>query len=87
MGILLVVVLLLIIVVLFSVQNASPVAVTFLFWSFDASLAVVIFLSLVVGIVLGAVVVLGARRTRKGKAGDRDERSPPDPGPAGTPTF
>lgn len=37
------------IVVLFSVQNAGPVAVSFLFRRFEASLAVVIALCLLVG--------------------------------------
>ena len=34
--------------VIFSVQNASPVALSFLAWHFEASLAVVILLTLVI---------------------------------------
>jgi len=42
-------------VTIFSVQNASPVAVSFLFWRFDASLAIVIFLSVLSGILIAGV--------------------------------
>ncbi len=40
-------------VVVFSVQNASPVTVSLFHWRFEASLAVVIFLSMLAGIVVG----------------------------------
>lgn len=42
---------------IFSVQNAMPVAITFLFWKFEASLAIVIFLAVLSGIILGALIV------------------------------
>jgi uncharacterized integral membrane protein len=45
------------VVAIFSVQNAIPVAITFLFWKFEASLAIVIFLSVLSGMIIGAVVV------------------------------
>ena len=45
------------IVVIFSVQNAAPVAVGFLAWKFEASLAVIILLSVFMGILLGGVIV------------------------------
>ncbi len=45
------------IVAIFSVQNAMPVAITFLFWKFEASLAIVIFLSVLTGMITGAVIV------------------------------
>jgi uncharacterized integral membrane protein len=45
------------IVAIFSVQNAMPVAITFLFWKFEASLAIVIFLSVLSGMIIGAVIV------------------------------
>jgi len=54
------IILLLIIVVIvsiFSVQNAMPVAITFLFWKFEASLAIVIFLSVLSGIMTGAIII------------------------------
>jgi uncharacterized integral membrane protein len=34
-----------------------PVAITFLFWKFEASLAIVIFLSVLAGMIVGAIVV------------------------------
>lgn len=74
MGILAFVVILIIAVVIFSVQNSSPVAVSFLVWSFDASLAIVIFLSLVVGIIIGVAVALWARRRPS-----QERREPPPP--------
>ncbi|MHB8881647.1 MAG: LapA family protein [Thermodesulfovibrionales bacterium] len=43
-------------VTIFSVQNSSPVAVSFLFWSFEASLAIVIFLSVLSGILIAVVI-------------------------------
>ena len=52
------------IVVLFSVQNAGPVAVSFLFWHFEASLAVVIALSLLVGAIAGMTILSWIRLRR-----------------------
>jgi uncharacterized integral membrane protein len=49
-------------VAVFSMQNAAPVLVTFLFWKFEASLALVIFLSLLSGIIAGAITVSLLRR-------------------------
>lgn len=43
------------VVALFSVQNAIPVTITFLFWKFEASLAIVIFLSVLLGVLIGAI--------------------------------
>lgn len=45
------------VVAVFSVQNAVPISVTFLSWHFDASLAVVILLSVLAGMVIGMIVV------------------------------
>jgi uncharacterized integral membrane protein len=60
-------------VVIFSVQNAVPVSVTFLTWKFDASLAVIVFLAFVIGIAVIALFGLalrlkGAARRRAQKA-------------------
>ncbi len=44
-------------VTIFSVQNAIPVAISFLFWRFEASLAIVIFLSVLSGIIIGMIIV------------------------------
>ena len=44
-------------VAVFSVQNALPVAITFFFWKFEASLAIVMFLSVLCGMIAGAIIV------------------------------
>ena len=43
-------------VAIFSVQNAIPVAISFFFWKFEASLAIVIFLSVLTGLVTGLII-------------------------------
>jgi uncharacterized integral membrane protein len=43
-------------VAVFSVQNADPVNFTFLFWKFEASLAIVIFLSVLAGLIAGVII-------------------------------
>ncbi len=57
------------VVTTFSVQNASPVAVSFLHWRFEASLAVVIVLSLLAGVVIGMTLLswIRLRRSRRKK--------------------
>ena len=45
------------VVAVFSVQNAVPVVISFLFWKFEASLAIVLFLSVVAGVVVGVSAV------------------------------
>jgi len=50
--------------VIFSVQNASPVALSFLTWHFEASLAVVVLLALVIGMILGMAVLSLSRLMR-----------------------
>jgi uncharacterized integral membrane protein len=40
-------------VTVFSVQNAIPVVISFFFWKFEASLAIVLFLSVLAGVVIG----------------------------------
>mgnify|MGYP001580816737 FL=1 len=59
-------------VAVFSVQNAAPVAVSFLFWHFEASLAVVIVLALLAGIVAG-MALLSLLRLRRSL---REKRTP-----------
>ena len=48
-------------VVIFSVQNAPLVSVAFLTWKFGASLAVIVFLAFVIGIVVAALFDLALR--------------------------
>lgn len=47
-----------VLVAIFSVQNAIPVTITFFFWRFDASLAIVIFLSVLTGMITGVIVTM-----------------------------
>ena len=57
------------IVAIFSVQNAAPVAITFLFWQFQASLAIIIFLCVLSGIIVGSILtfLIRIKRQRKEK--------------------
>ena len=66
-------------VAVFSVQNAAPVAVSFLFWHFEASLAVVIVLALLAGIVAG-MALLSLLRLRRSL---REKRTPAKDRPTG----
>jgi uncharacterized integral membrane protein len=52
--------------VIFSVQNANPVTLSFLVWQFSASLAIVVFLSLVSGVIVMALItaITRAKRSR-----------------------
>jgi uncharacterized integral membrane protein len=60
----------LMLVAVFSVQNAFPVTITFFFWRFEASIAIVIFLSVLCGVVAGGVLmaVLRSKKPFKGNA-------------------
>jgi len=62
-----VVVIAIIIAVIFSIQNAGPVAVSFLSWHFDASLAMVIALSFLAGMIIGMVILAGIRMSRSAR--------------------
>ena len=50
------VLIIMVLVAIFSVQNADPVKFTFLFWKFEASLAIVIFLSVLTGLIAGVII-------------------------------
>ena len=65
MVILVVVIVVLAIVAIFSIQNALPVTVAFLFWKFNTSLAIVVFISLLIGAVIMLLLVLRWARYRK----------------------
>ncbi|MDH4161597.1 MAG: LapA family protein [Nitrospirota bacterium] len=68
-------------VAIFSVQNAAPVTIAFLAWTFQASLAIVILLSTVMGVVLASAAFMLLRLKRamrakgagKGAAGEKKE--------------
>ncbi len=58
----------LMLVAVFSVQNAFPVTITFFFWRFEASIAIVIFLSVLCGLVAGGVLMAVLRKKKPFKA-------------------
>jgi uncharacterized integral membrane protein len=62
----------------FSVQNAAPVAVSFLSWHFEASLALVIVLSLLVGLVVGMALLSFAQLRRSMRVKRTPDRNQPD---------
>lgn len=62
-----------ILVAIFSTQNSLPVSVSFLAWKFQASLAIVVFLSVVSGIVIGALSSFFIRLSKKHGAGKNNE--------------
>jgi lipopolysaccharide assembly protein A len=64
MTILIITIIILSVVTVFSVQNAAPVAISFIFWKFEASLAIVIFLSVTIGIIVGGVIVFSFQTSR-----------------------
>jgi putative membrane protein len=64
------IVLLLVIIILvsvFSVQNAVPVTLSFFLWRFEASLAIVIFLSVITGLITGIIIAILVRRKLSAK--------------------
>jgi uncharacterized integral membrane protein len=64
-------------VTIFSVQNAAPVVMSFLFWKFEASLAIVIFLCLLSGVVIGVIIasLIRAKNRKKNVVAVKDEPS------------
>jgi uncharacterized integral membrane protein len=52
-------------VTVFAVQNNQPITISFLFWSIDGSLALVLMVTLVMGIVIGVLLMApGSVRSR-----------------------
>ncbi len=58
----------------FAIQNATPVAVKFLVWQFESSLAVVIILSLLAGMVLIFLISVPGRLKRRKELYDKGRR-------------
>ncbi len=54
-----------VIVAIFSAQNSQPVTVSVLAWKFQSSLAVIVFLSMVSGVVIGIASSFLAKLSRK----------------------
>ena len=69
MKILVIVLVVLVAVVVFSIQNAKPVMVTFLLWNFEASLAMVILTSVVAGAFMAGIVAVWRTIKVKGESG------------------
>jgi uncharacterized integral membrane protein len=67
MSVLILALLIIAVVAIFSAQNAIPVSIVFLFWKFQASLAIVIFLSVLTGIVIASIIFLWLRIRGTGK--------------------
>jgi uncharacterized integral membrane protein len=63
-------------VTVFSVQNAEPVVLSFMFWRFKASLAIVIFLSLLSGMIIGTIVasLMRVKTKKKTEVALKDEQ-------------
>lgn len=53
------------IVVIFTAQNNSVVPINFLFWSFEMSRALIIFFSLIIGVIIGFSLRLLLKRSKK----------------------
>lgn len=68
------------IVSIFAVQNADPVSIFFLIWQFQASLAIVIFLSVLSGIIIGSTLTFLFRLRRQWKTKHNSSVAPQDKG-------
>jgi uncharacterized integral membrane protein len=68
----------LLVIVLFSIQNAVPVTVWFYNWEFKASLAIVVFLSVLAGIVIEALFIASLRLRRSIRRRPRKAVMPED---------
>ena len=66
----------LIIVVIFSIQNAGSVSISFLSWHFEAPLAMVIALSLLAGMIIGMTILAGVRMSRSARKKKSMESKP-----------
>lgn len=59
-----IVLILMIILVIFTTQNYEVVKIQFLIWSFKTSRAMIIFIALVIGFIMGSIVGYTSRRSR-----------------------
>ncbi|HXY55871.1 MAG TPA: LapA family protein [Nitrospirota bacterium] len=63
------------VVAIFSIQNSTPVSVMFLSWHFEASLAIIILLSVLTGLIIGMIVLLSIRFVRSSrKKGNQESK-------------
>lgn len=78
MIVIILVVIVIIIVALFSVQNAAPVAISFLIWHFNASLAVIALLFFLAGMIAGMAVLSWTRMRRSARKRKEPGQDRPD---------
>ncbi|MFZ5908103.1 MAG: lipopolysaccharide assembly protein LapA domain-containing protein [Nitrospirota bacterium] len=69
---------LILLVAIFSVQNAVPVFITFFFWKFEASLAIIVFLSAICGLIAGVIMAMLIRTKSKGQKEEKGQVHLPD---------
>ena len=63
--------------VLFAVQNSAPVTVSFLFWKLDASLSIVILLSVLAGAFIASLLFLSNMLRGKMRKNKENQYIPP----------
>ncbi len=61
-------------VAVFAIQNAAAVTVKFLFWEFESSLAVLIILAMLAGMLLVFLISIPGRIKRRKELYDRDKK-------------
>ncbi len=64
----LIVLAILIFITVFAVQNAAPIAISLLLWSFEASVAVVILISVIAGLLAGIFLMVAFKMKRSLKS-------------------
>ncbi|MCX7913590.1 MAG: lipopolysaccharide assembly protein LapA domain-containing protein [Thermodesulfovibrionales bacterium] len=58
MGTIIIAIVAVMLVAIFAFQNASPVSISFILWKFEASIAIIIFLCTLVGIIIGITITV-----------------------------
>jgi lipopolysaccharide assembly protein A len=75
MTIWIIIIIILLLVTIFSIQNAAPVAISFVFWKFEASLAIIIFLSVLIGFIIGGIIAFSFRGSRNKQINTNNKES------------
>jgi len=65
MSLLIFALIIIVLVAAFSLQNAALVTISFLLWKFQASLAIVIFLSVLIGATIATIIVFWLKFRKK----------------------
>jgi uncharacterized integral membrane protein len=73
MAILFLALLILAVAVVFSAQNAIPVTLSFIRWQFSASLAIVVFLAMLTGMLVMGLFWMGVGFKKRLKKGPKDQ--------------